>query len=75
MQRKLLTLASTLAAREEAFALVTVVRREPPSSVRVGDTALVTGWAFFTAGWAAGARDRLYCERPCAQSPTASPGC
>jgi len=42
MQRELLALASTLAAREEAFALITVVRREPPSSVRVGDAALVT---------------------------------
>jgi xanthine dehydrogenase accessory factor len=42
VRRELLTLASTLAAREEAFALVTVVRREPPSSVRVGDAALVT---------------------------------
>ena len=31
-----------MAARGERFALVTVVRREPPSSARVGDTALVT---------------------------------
>jgi xanthine dehydrogenase accessory factor len=38
----LLELASRLAARGEGFALVTVVRREPPSSARVGDTALVT---------------------------------
>jgi xanthine dehydrogenase accessory factor len=42
MRPELLELASTLAARGERFALVTVVRREPPSSARVGDTALVT---------------------------------
>jgi len=53
MQRKLLTLASTLAAREEPFALVTVVRREPPSSVRVGDAALVTRDGNFH-GWVGG---------------------
>jgi xanthine dehydrogenase accessory factor len=53
MQRKLLTLASTLAAREESFALVTVVRREPPSSVRVGDAALVTSDGNFH-GWVGG---------------------
>jgi xanthine dehydrogenase accessory factor len=53
MQRKLLTLASTLAAREEPFALVTVVRREPPSSVRVGDAALVTRDGHFH-GWVGG---------------------
>jgi xanthine dehydrogenase accessory factor len=39
---ELLELASRLAARGEGFALVTVVRREPPSSARVGDAALVT---------------------------------
>jgi xanthine dehydrogenase accessory factor len=42
MRPELLDLASRLAARGEGFALVTVVRREPPSSARVGDTALVT---------------------------------
>lgn len=42
MRPELLELASRLAARGEGFALVTVVRREPPSSARVGDTALVT---------------------------------
>ena len=42
MRTELLELASRLAARGERFALVTVVRREPPSSARVGDTALVT---------------------------------
>jgi xanthine dehydrogenase accessory factor len=49
----LLTLAAGLAAREERFALVTVVRREPPSSARVGDTALVTGGGEYH-GWAGG---------------------
>jgi xanthine dehydrogenase accessory factor len=49
----LLTLAASLAAREERFALVTVVRREPPSSARVGDTALVTGSGEYH-GWAGG---------------------
>jgi len=49
----LLTLAASLAAREERFALVTVVRREPPSSARVGDTALVTGAGDYH-GWAGG---------------------
>ncbi len=53
MRRELLTLASALAAREEAFALVTVVRREPPSSVRVGDAALVTGGGNYH-GWVGG---------------------
>jgi len=53
MRRELLTLASNLAAREEAFALVTVVRREPPSSVRVGDAALVTGDGNYR-GWVGG---------------------
>jgi xanthine dehydrogenase accessory factor len=53
MRPDLLTLASNLAAREERFALVTVVRREPPSSARVGDTALVTGNGEYH-GWAGG---------------------
>jgi xanthine dehydrogenase accessory factor len=42
MRPELLELASGLAARGEGFALATVVRREPPSSAHVGDTALVT---------------------------------
>jgi len=42
MRRDLLLRASGLAERGELFALVTVVRREPPSSARVGDTAIVT---------------------------------
>ena len=53
MRPDLLALASTLAAREERFALVTVVRREPPSSARVGDTALVTEAGDYH-GWAGG---------------------
>ena len=53
MRPDLLTLAASLAAREERFALVTVVRREPPSSARVGDTALVTGSGDYH-GWAGG---------------------
>lgn len=53
MRRELLTLASTLAAREEPFALVTVVRREAPSSVRVGDAALVTRDGHYH-GWVGG---------------------
>jgi xanthine/CO dehydrogenase XdhC/CoxF family maturation factor len=35
------------------FALVTVVRREPPSSARVGDAALVTASGEYH-GWAGG---------------------
>jgi xanthine dehydrogenase accessory factor len=53
MRPELLELGSKLAARGEAFALVTVVRREPPSSARVGDTALVTK-AGDVHGWAGG---------------------
>jgi len=53
MRPDVLALASSLAAREERFALVTVVRREPPSSARVGDTALVTGGGEYH-GWAGG---------------------
>src|SRR5262249_32617020 len=55
MRPDLLALAAKLSARDEPFALVTVVRREPPSSARVGDAALVTeageyhGWA--RGGW------------------------
>lgn len=53
MRKDLLLLAADLARRGEAFVLATVVRREPPSSARVGDTALVTpGGAFH--GWLGG---------------------
>jgi xanthine dehydrogenase accessory factor len=53
MQPDLLALAASLSARGERFALVTVVRREPPSSARVGDTALVTEGGDYH-GWAGG---------------------
>ena len=53
MRPDLLALAASLAAREARFAVVTVVRREPPSSARVGDTALVTESGDYH-GWAGG---------------------
>jgi len=53
MRPDLLALAASLSARGERFALVTVVRREPPSSARVGDTALVTESGDYH-GWAGG---------------------
>lgn len=53
MRPELLKLASNLAAREERFALVTVVRREPPSSARVGDVAVVTEKGDYH-GWVGG---------------------
>jgi xanthine dehydrogenase accessory factor len=53
MRPDLLPLAASLSARGERFALVTVVRREPPSSARVGDTALVTAGGEYH-GWAGG---------------------
>lgn len=53
MRIELLELASRLAARGERFALVTVVRREPPSSARVGDAALVTAGGE-VQGWVGG---------------------
>ena len=53
MRPDLLTLAAGLVEREERFALVTVVRREPPSSARVGDVALVTEAGEYH-GWAGG---------------------
>src|SRR5262245_58847537 len=53
MKSNLLALAASLAARDEGFALVTVVRREPPSSARVGDSALITEAGEYH-GWAGG---------------------
>jgi xanthine dehydrogenase accessory factor len=53
MRPDLLALAAGLSARGERFAIVTVVRREPPSSARVGDTALVTESGDYH-GWAGG---------------------
>lgn len=53
MRANLLALAADLAKQGEAFALATVVRREAPSSARVGDSALITqGGAFH--GWLGG---------------------
>lgn len=53
MRKDLLLLASDLARRGETFVLATVVRREAPSSARVGDTALVTPAGVFH-GWLGG---------------------
>ena len=58
MRTDTLQLASELAGRREAFALATVVRREPPSSARVGDSAVVTPDGEFH-GWLGGS-----CTRP-----------
>ena len=58
MRTDILQLASELAGRSEAFALATVVRREPPSSARVGDSAVVTPDGDFH-GWLGGS-----CTRP-----------
>ena len=58
MRTDTLRLASELAGRREAFALATVVRREPPSSARVGDSAVVTPDGEFR-GWLGGS-----CTRP-----------
>lgn len=53
MRPDLLFLASDLSRRGDGFALATVVRREPPSSARVGNSALITqGGAFH--GWLGG---------------------
>jgi len=53
LRSELLKLASDLASREERFAMVTVVRREPPSSARVGDAALITESGEYH-GWTGG---------------------
>src|SRR5262245_13307182 len=53
MRAKLLAFAAELAKRGEACALATVVRREPPSSARVGDTALITAGGGYH-GWLGG---------------------
>ena len=53
MRPELLELAARLASRGERFALVTVVRRQAPSSARVGDTALVTA-SGEVHGWVGG---------------------
>src|SRR5262245_41341143 len=53
MRPELLKLAARFADREERFAIVTVVRREPPSSAHVGDVALVTEHGEYH-GWTGG---------------------
>jgi len=53
MRPELLRLAALFAEREERFAIVTVVRREPPSSAHVGDVALVTEHGEYH-GWTGG---------------------
>jgi xanthine dehydrogenase accessory factor len=53
MRPDLLHLASDLARRSEPFVLATVVRRERPSSARVGDAALITQGGTFH-GWLGG---------------------
>src|SRR6267142_6330985 len=53
MRPELLKLAARFAEREECFAIVTVVRREPPSSAHVGDVALVTERGEYH-GWTGG---------------------
>ena len=58
MRTDILQLAADLAGRSEAFALATVVRREPPCSARVGDAAVVTPDGEFQ-GWLGGS-----CTRP-----------
>ncbi|MFQ5703163.1 MAG: XdhC family protein [Gemmatimonadales bacterium] len=60
MRADVLQLASDLARRGEPFALVTVVRREQPSSARPGDCALVTAGGSFH-GWLGGS-----CTQPTA---------
>lgn len=60
MRADLIELAADLIRRNEAFALVTVVRREAPSSARVGDAALVTAGGVFH-GWLGGS-----CTQPTA---------
>ncbi len=58
MRADLFEKAAELARRGEAFAVALVVRREPASSAREGDLALVTADGGFT-GWLGGA-----CTRP-----------
>ncbi|MFQ5550327.1 MAG: XdhC family protein [Gemmatimonadales bacterium] len=60
MRADLIQLASDLTERNVPFALVTVVRREAPSSARVGDTALITEGGTFH-GWLGGS-----CTQPTA---------
>ena len=58
MRRDVLILAADLARREEPFVLATVVRRQPASSARQGDMAVITAAGEFH-GWLGGS-----CTRP-----------
>lgn len=58
MRDEILRRAAELAERGEPFAIATVVRREPPSSARSGDVAIVTADGAFH-GWIGGT-----CTRP-----------
>ena len=53
MRSELFVLAGGLVAREEPFALATVVRRQPASSAQAGDGALITADGTFH-GWLGG---------------------
>lgn len=58
MNRQILSLANELSGRGERFVLAHIVRRDAPSSARVGDVALVTADGGFH-GWLGGS-----CTRP-----------
>ncbi len=58
MNRRILSLAGELSRRGERFVLAHVVRRDAPSSARIGDAALVTADGGFH-GWLGGS-----CTRP-----------
>ncbi len=60
MRMRLLRLAADLAQRGEPFAMLTVVRREAPSSAHLGDGAIVTQGGGFH-GWLGGS-----CAQPAA---------
>jgi xanthine dehydrogenase accessory factor len=53
MRSELFVLAARLVAKEEPFALATVVRRQPASSAQAGDGALITADGTFH-GWLGG---------------------
>ena len=53
MRSELFVLAAELVAKEEPFALATVVRRQPASSAQAGDGALITADGAFH-GWLGG---------------------
>ncbi len=57
MDPHLLALAAELSRRGEPFAVATVIRREAPSSAKVGDSALVTASGAFH-GWLGGSGTR-----------------